>query len=865
MKRSCKKIFAGCLAAVLLLSGCTAQTPTPTQAPALPDTAPIKNYASLSLSTQYYDNFQFNAYYNPDGAAEHLPDQGLYGSGNAYILRYNGLYYMYMGSSNMGSSSLPCWQSEDLMHWSPVDNGVNTPGTIAEDPRLYYTFPPCVKQYNGTFYMYLYIKNDVIAQGNYILKAPSPIGPFEFVTNSKGKPVCYTIEDTTLNIDCDIFIDDNEDIYFMSGHVDEKFIGIRAFKMPTMDSVAYDDANWINIANSNIGGWTEGNGIFKRNGNYYLMYTGSDILKPGYLTHYSVTQGDGWKDAFGTENRFNAPGFEHGLDWPMGCETQPQFYALGHATSILGPDMDGLYYHYFSVNGVGPNCSFAIDRLIFNGTGMDTAQAQYHSVAPKRPAIYSYDPANDSNFTATTGKLLSNAASGKTFTAEFNFVGTAVKCLVGYTDEKNYTYVQTDLTAKKISLCCVKNGVETTVAVGTIVRDYDKADLLQTIRIAYRDGKVDVYFDDLLKIENAETQIPAGKIGYLYSGDMKSGYVACSNVAKGLSDAIEPKLSYINIGAESYLPGDIYAGHGSSFSAGSGFSLVNASDYAGQYMGLGKMALSAKTDKASYLVDFAQDGRYALQMTFPTAYAGKTIGIRVDGGEMQVVQLPDVNPTDSSPIVKATVVLLNVQKGVREISFYGRGEEISFHSFTFVQSTESGYTYNPENGLILPDGWTMADGIITTAGGDRSILWLGDDNLQEYTVEGDFRVDAASDFTAGFVLHGSRYSDSQWVEENYWNMQGYYIAMNQDFSRFEKLNYGYSNRNLLHQNFTLEPGSWNHIKIIVSGNHITVTILTEWGSRTSFYFQDSIVLGGGQFGLYTTGASMSFANLMITG
>lgn len=31
--------------------------------------------------------------------------------------------------------------------------------------------------------------------------------------------------------------------------------------------------NYINLANTSVGGWTEGNGIFKRNGNYYLMYT----------------------------------------------------------------------------------------------------------------------------------------------------------------------------------------------------------------------------------------------------------------------------------------------------------------------------------------------------------------------------------------------------------------------------------------------------------------------------------------------------------------------------------------------------------------------------------------------------------------
>ncbi len=847
MKKPIKVLSASVLAVLLLLPGCA---PAPTVSGPDPafEIAAIEGFTPIDLGVTYYDNFQFNQYYNPDGAAEHLPNQGIYGSGNAYILRYNGMYYMYMGSSNMGGSSLPCWQSEDLMHWTPVNNGVNAPGTIAEDPRLYYTFPPCVKQYNGTFYMYLYIKNDVVTQGNYILKAPSPIGPFEFVTDGSGQPVCYTIEDTTLNIDCDIFIDDDENVYFMSGHVDENFIGIRAFKMPAMDAVAYDGANWINIANSNIGGWTEGNGIFKRNGNYYLMYTGSDILKPGYLTHYSVATGDGWTDAFGTEDRFNAPGFTQGLDWPMGCETQEQFYGLGHATAVLGPDMDGLYYHYFSVNGVGPNCSFAIDRLIFNGTGMDTAQTQYHSVAPQRPAIYSYAPLSDSNFTVKDGKLLSNNASDAVFTAEFNFVGNDVKCVVGYTDDRNYTYIKADLQAKEVALCTVSGGKETKVATGTVVRDYDAEKLLQTLRIAYRDGKADVYFDDLLKIENADVQIGPGKIGYLYEGSFEAGYTACSGVAKGLSDAIEPKQSYINIGAESYLPNGIFDGHGSVFTSGSGFGLVADSEYAG----LGKMTLSAIGDRATYLVDFAKDGNYALQMTFHRQYAGKTVGIRVDGGEMQLVQLPDVKPTNGTNIIKATVCTLRVPKGVREISFYGRGEEFSFHSFTFVPSAESGYTFSAAEETALPAG-------------QRHILWQGAQNLQNYTMECDFSLNGESDATAGFVLHGARYSDSRWVEENYWNMQGYYIALNKDFVRFEKLNYGYSDRNVITENIAIAADAWYHAKITVRGNTVTVSITSPWGENILFSFSDSIVLECGGFGLYTTGQAMTCKNLTITG
>ena len=832
------------LSLIMLFSGCRSVPVSPD------DTAALQNYTPIQQNIRYYDNYQFNAYQNPQGAAEHLPDQGIYGSGNAYILRYNGLYYMYMGTSNMGTSALPCWQSEDLMHWAPVDNGINEKGTIADDPRLDYTYPPCVKQFNGTFYMYLYIKNNLVTHGNYILKANSPIGPFTFVTDESGEPVCYTVEDTTLNIDCDIFIDDNEDVYFMSGYADENFIGIRAFEMPSMESVSYDEDSWINLVGTHVGGWTEGNGIFKRNGNYYLMYTGSDILKPGYLTHYSVAVDGSWKNAFGAYNHAYASGFEMGLDWPMGCETQENFYSLGHATSILGPDMDGIYYHYFSVNGVGPNCSFAIDRLIFNGAGMDTAQTQFHSVAPQRPAIYSYAPFSSEQFSAQDGSLLSVNASAATFTAEFNFVGSDVICVVGYTDRNNYAYVITDLAAKQIHLYTITDGTATAVATGTIVRDYDAAGLLQTIRVAYRDGKADVYFDDLLKIENAAVEINPGRIGYISGGDFEAGYTACSNVAKGLSDAIEPKQAYINIGAESYLPSGVFEGHGSVFSAGNGYSTVEKGEYGSQYVGLGKMTLSAKTDQASYLVDFSQAGNYGLQMTFNRAYAGKTIGIRIDGGEMQVFTLPKTTPTDSSDIIKATVCTLWVEAGIHEVTFYGRGEAYSFHSFTFVRSASTEYRHSEQQTLSLP-------------GSDRQILWVGDENLQNYTLDCDFRLDGDSDATAGILVHGARYSDSQWVEEFYWSMQGYYIAFNRQYARLEKLNYSFSDLNVVTENFTLQPDVWYRATITVSGNTVTASITSPTNQNILLSFTDSIVLGGGQVGLYTTGQAISFQNITI--
>ena len=875
MKGALKSIMSLAVCGALAFTGCASEKNVPL--------GPIENWTAPDYKTEYYDNYQYNAYYNPEGAAEHLPDQGVYGSGNAFILRYNGMYYMYMGSSNFASSSLPCWQSEDLMFWEKVDNGVNPEGFIAQDPRLANTYPPCVRQYNNEFFMYLYIKNDVIEQGNYILKASSPVGPFDFVTDENGDPVCYTIEQTNLNIDCDVFIDDNEDVYFMSGHQDNYFTGIRAFKMPDMESVSYGENDYINIAESSVGGWTEGNGFFKRDGKYYLMYTGSSILSPGYLTHYSTAVGDGWKSAFGTDAKTNAPGFEQGLDWPMGCETDPEFYSLGHATSLLGPDMDGLYYHYFSVNSSGPNCSFAIDRLIFNGTGMDSAQTQYHSVKPKRPEIYSYAPESDAAFSAGNGSLLSAKETGSTFTAEFNFTGKNVKCVISYKDAANYAYVKTDVAGGKIALYTVEKGTERKAAEGNIVRAYDAENLLQTVRVAYRDGRADVYFDDLLKIENAEADLGAGKFGYLFAGETDFGYTAASSVAKGLSDQVEPKQSYINIGAASYLPAGVYENCGSSFGKGGGYSETTEEDYGGEHVGLGTMTLKNKGDTAVYLVDFKEERTggngdyYGLYMTLGRNMAGKTFGVRVDGGEMFVLNVPEVSPTSGEELIKTFIADLPVGKGVRQISFTCLGDELSFHSFTFAESTSQTFTYEsdlssaPASGMEQLTLWRFSKEAgdqtpsLVSREGARSLVYFGGDEMHDYKVECDFRINTESIYTAGFILHGARYSNSAYETEDYRYIQGYYIALNKRMVKVEKLNYTHTDSGAAAERLSLDIGKWHHAEITVNGSTVRAVITNAEGVSETVLFTDDVAFVGGRFGFYSSGASMSYRNLKITG
>lgn len=514
---------------------------------------------------------------------------------------------------------------------------------------------------------------------------------------------------------------------------------------------------------------------------------------------------------------------------------------------------------------------------------MDSAQTQFHSVKPRRPQIYSYNPLEDSNFNDATGKLLSKNSSSTIFTAEYNFVGNGVKNVFAYQNDNDYAYVKTDLTAKKVSLYTVTNGVEKEVASGSIVRAYDATDLLQTVRVAYRDGKADVYFDDLLKIENADVSLKAGKIGYLYTGEATFGYTAVSSTAKGLSDAIEPKQSYINIGAQTYLPQGVYECHGSSFTGRSGYLETDATEYGGKRVGLGKMRLANANDKAVYLVDFKESrtgsgkGYYALQMTLNKNMSGKRFGVRVDGSRIYVVTIPEISPTSGDSLVKTFVTELPVEKGVRQISFIGLGDEIEFHSFSFTESTSDTFTYEeslsiaPEKGMQQLSLWRFegAEGdevpSLVSREGTRSLVYFGEKGLINYSVECDFRINTDGVYTAGFIVHGQRYSNSAYVTEDYKHMQGYYVALNKRMAKIEKLNYTHTDSNAAAERIELDIGSWNHIRIDVAGNTINVTVTNSAGNAKNLTFTDDIAFSGGRFGFYSAGASTSYKNLKITG
>ncbi|NLN28793.1 MAG: family 43 glycosylhydrolase [Firmicutes bacterium] len=183
-------------------------------------------------------------YANPFELPEEWP---AYGVGDPFILRWNGRYYLYPSTNTHfgGSVGIKAWSSVDLVNW-------RYEGLVTEDPVSRNAYAPEVVYWNGKFYLY----TSPDGQGHYVFVADSPTGPFTAVTGNLG-----------MTIDGSVFIDDDGTwIFTHAGH-----LGIRGRRM--RDPFTFGPEQ---VVNSNLGGWTEGSYILKRDGGMSKVYWGRD-------------------------------------------------------------------------------------------------------------------------------------------------------------------------------------------------------------------------------------------------------------------------------------------------------------------------------------------------------------------------------------------------------------------------------------------------------------------------------------------------------------------------------------------------------------------------------------------------------------
>ena len=830
-----KKLSIFALAALLALgSACNPVSSTPSGGGSVQEDV-AKYYGNPNEDFVKYNNRLYNEYLMGDEVTIENQWEG-YGIGDPFMMRWNGAYYLYCSTLD-SESGVRAYKSYDMQNWAPVTGEGLREGYVSEDPVTKAAYAPEVYYFNGMFYMY----TSPAGNGHYILTSESPEGPFVKATNNFG-----------LAIDGSVLIDDDESMWFTyaSGQ------GIRMAAMKDMLTV--DASSTPLLGNTSIGGWTEGSYILKRDGIYYLTYTGNHVASDGYRIAYSTA--DNVATSAGKVDRAAWTKAENN---PLALETEGELKGIGHSSTVMGPDMDSHYlvYHMLNSSG-GPNRSLGIDRLTFNGKQMSVSPSLTDSVAPALPAFYA-NGKDEAKLVMEGNALLSNITHGDAFTAEFNLIGaSSAEYLFAYADAQNYASVTVDLTAKSIVLSKVVNGSATEIATGALVNDFN-ASALHTVRVAYRDGKMDVVFDNMTKIDNAEISLSSGKIGYKgLAESVEVGYTAFSNVAMGLSDQNEAKQAEGSIGASNYLAHDKYC---TPYDLkADAVSVVEG----GEFDGVKSLTLS-KGDFATYLTNFHKAGRYGLELVYRAEDAGKTIGVKLYNGTIWRCKLPTVSGYTEG-YVKALVGEFDVVAGITPVRIENLdNKDVNFVSFKFVETSAVAPSYElslaeyAEKGADYKTIWKIKDGGHYAKAGTRQLVYFGDNTITDFTLEVDVKLEGETGTsTAGIVFHAQNYAASS--HDNYMSLQGYYLSVNNTYVNLERLNFSDGSSRLEtiagNDNPFKASDKFISLKIQVRGNQISVWADGQLIIKTSDYN----AFTAGKIGLYTNGAAVVFKNLKIS-
>ena len=288
------------------------------------------------------------AYSNPirlaDGSGNELP------AGDPFVMKYNGTYYCYVSGGN-------CFRSTDLVKWIFVGNVF----TGEHSTNLY---APEVFYWNGAFYCISCPEGTT----NYCFKSNSPEGPFTAISDALGG-----------GIDGSLFRDDDGTIYFTHA----EFGGIALYRMETPES---EMVSLGKLSVSVSGMWTEGPGIFKRDGKYYMTYCGNHVLDPAYRVEYAVSDR---VDAGWTEPEQNV----------LLLSTEGTLTGLGHNSMVIGPDRDTYYiiYHNRYPDGTKPiDRAMNIQPILWSGDRPVAASGESFGQDPALPTE-EYRPTRTAN------------------------------------------------------------------------------------------------------------------------------------------------------------------------------------------------------------------------------------------------------------------------------------------------------------------------------------------------------------------------------------------------------------------------------------------------------------------------------------
>lgn len=753
--------------------------------------------------------------------------------GDPYIMKYRGYYYLYVSA---GDEKIYCWRSKDLVDWSDAM-------VCGTDPVTAVAYAPEVTYSNGRFYMVTSPRGG----GHYVLTSDSPTGPFVHRTDNQGR-----------DIDGSIFIDDDGQWYFY--HANNE--GIRGCSVQS--HLYFDDD--VDLDCCMTGQWTEGPCVFKRNGLYYLVYTGNHVWTNGYRIDYAVSP-SGPLDGFRPVKSQN----------PILIDAEtPWHKALGHGTVFVGPDLDTYFFCYHNLQDNKRRRLLNFERIGWNGDKLIMTGPTYWAQDKPKVAVNDFFERSelgtswkivgggkwkivDNDYlsqTISAGRRIAlfKDVQSESYTAEFTVRAPStghgyVGAVFSYKDNKNYSEALIKADEKTFVVRSYVDGRLCWNKDFPMPEDFIPA-AWHHIRVEKSADKLKVFIDGMLKCD-METSLPKGMVGYVTDncpGDFS--YIAVSPYTDGVG------MRNVGIPVPGILPVNL-------FSEKSG----NVSEMPYE-MPVGKSFFlhCDPGSEVSYKINVAEDAPYILGIGYQSG--GALLQLCCDGEIVaDSIVLP---PSEAMPSVRI-VDGIRLKGGAGNMTIKVLEGPVDLYEYSFRRGMDARRAMADDfnNGLSSDWGyregeWNVADGQLESSGRYGKMLMGGYDDIPmtDYIVECDI-IYPTGEMNGGLIFRTTNPSiggadDNPVLGTDF--LQGYSLIADEKSLTLGKHNYGW--QPLATASVDVDPNLIHHMKIELEGATIRC-YLDDMDTPLITYFDSSPFISG-RAGVRAHNSVVRFDNFKIT-